>query len=72
MSQREFFELQKEVEFRRRQIVKLEADSKEKDRKVIELEHLVRQHEEQTGHAEATMGDIDRIIAQKVKETSES
>ena len=65
MSQKELMDLKKELEFRRRQILQLEQEGKEKDQRLFELENQCRRYQEQSTHAETTLQNLDRIIEER-------
>lgn len=58
-------DLKKELEFRRRQILQLEQEGKEKDQRLFELENQCRRFQEQSTHAETTLQNLDRIIEER-------
>ena len=58
-------DLKKELEFRRRQILQLEQEGKEKDQRLFELENQCRRYQEQSTHAETTLQNLDRIIEER-------
>lgn len=58
-------DLKKELEFRRRQILQLEQEGKEKDQRLFELENQCRRYQDQSTHAETTLQNLDRIIEER-------
>jgi calcium-binding protein CML len=72
MSQREMFELTRELEFRRRQIVKLEQELKDRDDRILDLELQQDRVREADRQFQATKENMEQTVMSRVKTAIDS
>ena len=65
MSQSDLFKLQREVEARRRQVVVLEKEGKEKDQRVAELADELKRCQQESRQAHTTLDNLEGVIAER-------
>lgn len=68
---KELIEYKKELEFRRRQIVQLEAEIKEKNNHIIDLDHSLRTQEIENHQVKDTLLNIESIIKEREAKAGE-